>query len=1121
VSTALQKLIVNNDVLVDGSVVAGTLSHLDRGRWHKRGLALVVALACLAAISLAQVTGTLRVLVTDTSGAAVVGGQVTVVNVDTNEQLSGTVNDSGYAVFTPIPRGTYTLQVSSPGFAGVKVDSVTIDTNQNRQIPVQLQVAAAASTVEVSAAAVALQTENASRGTLVTGANVTEMPLQQRRYTDLALLTPGAISPTNNGSGQVNATDIIVNGGRIRGNNFQLDGADNNGPARVGVLGTNVIVPPPDALTEFKVQSSNFSAEFGGAIGAVVNVSLKSGTNSIHGSAWEFNRDTAFAANSWQNNLVGTPIGQVKWNQPGGTFGGPLKKNKIFYFGDFEAFHQISTTNPLATVPTAAMRNGNFSALTTQLLDANGVPIPGNMLQPTQISALGQKILNLYPLPTNNTVGSGGRPANNYTIPTETDLTLYKTDFRTDYNMNTKDHFFGRYSINHQHSLANAVLGAATGNTINTTRSQQGTGGWTRAISATAVNEARWTYSNQDYDNSNTNVGANVASKFGFLGIPAISDINLPSITVTNYNSLGAGGYNPQFHHPWSSSINDSMSLVRGKHLIKFGANWTVKQDNFEDFLYRSTGFSFQGRFSGDAAADLLLGVPQAVSAEGFSQVHERQQIYGAFIQDQWKISPRLSVDIGLRYEYYTPFYGLGNFTNVNFDFAKNQLQVAPGGKVPLAFGAVQANNRYAMNPVHTDFGPRLGAAYQINNRLVFRAAFGVFYDSQEVHGTTPDSIINAPNVYAVTLQRVGSGPAPITLSQSFPANILDPASVNSATLPLNVFPQTADPARAEQWNATFQYQVTGNSTFELGYVGNKARGLDLIINADNAPWGRDGTVAANRPYPQWLSMLAIVRGDYGWSKYDALQARYDRRGKNWSTLTSFTWASAIGTTDSTTTNGDLTQVVMATATGPVPVVNPAFANAFTPLRFTSALNLKSPVGRGQQFLSHMNRFADAVIGGWQLSTIISANSGLPVNVTMATTGIDPATGKSYSFFTSEGGGVIYPNRVGNPSSGISPATDHLHYLSAAAYQLQPLNTPGNAARNSAWGPHLVNVDLALSKVFTITERQHAEVRFEGFNALNHTNYSAPNAVWGGPTFGQITAAGPNRVIQMGAKYTF
>ena len=1083
----------------------------------------ILLLSCGLVPLLGQVTGTLRVLVTDTSNAIVAGSEVQAVNVDTNETFTGTTNTSGYAVFTPIPRGTYTVHVASPGFASVKVDKVVIDTDQNRQVPVQLAVASVSTNVEVSAVAVALQTEDASKGGLVTGDIVTDMPLSQRRYTDLALLVPGAVNPSNAASGQVNATDVLVNGGRIRGNNFQLDGSDNNGPARVGVLGTNVIVPPPDAVTEFKIQTGNFSAEFGLAIGAVISVSLKSGTNQIHGAAWEFDRTTEFAANSWQNNLTGLVRAPLRWDQPGGLFGGALIKNKVFYFGDFEGFHQVSSSTPLATVPTAAERQGDYSGLTTALTDpTTGQPFPGNIIPTSRIVALGQKILNLYPQPTNNTVGSGGRPSNNYTTSTQTTLTTYKFDYRMDYNLSSKDHFFGRYSGNSSNQVAQAVLGAATGNTLTHIRNQQGSFGWTKTVSAEVFNELRWAYNNQAYDATSTNVGPNVASTFGFLGIPSISDINLPSIAITNYTSVGAGGYSPQFHHPWSTAFSDYLSIVRGRHLIKFGGGWTEKQDNFEDFLYRSTGFSFQGLYSGNAAAEVLLGLPQSVSAEGFSQVHQRQQIYYGFFQDQWKITPQLSLDAGIRYEYYSPLYGIGNFRNVNFDFAANQLQVAPGGQ-PLAFGAVQANNLYAMNPDRNNVMPRIGVAYQISKRLVFRAAFGMFYDSQEVHGTSPDSVINPPNVFAVTLQRAGTGPAPTTLSQPFPANILNPSSVSSATLPLNVFPQNDAASEVKQWNGTLQYQLTSDSTIEVGYLGNSANNLDFLIQGDNAPWGLDGTVPANRPYPQWLSMLTVIRGNYAWSKYNAFQAKYDRRGKYWSTLTSFTWASAIGTTDSTTatTGGDDAETVLSTPAGPVPIPDPAYANAFTRFRFTNGMTFKIPIGRGEPLLTKTNRVANAIIGGWQVSYILSAQSGLPLNVTTGTTGINPANGKAYTFFSSEGGGAIRPNIVGNPQTGISPSANRLDYLNAASFQLQPLNTPGDAARNVTWAPGLFNIDMTLAKNFNITERHRIQVRIEAFNVMNHTNYSAPNAVWGGTTFGQITTAGPNRVIQMGIKYSF
>lgn len=1093
----------------------------------------VLLLLCSLVPLLGQVTGTLRILVTDASGAVITGSQTQVVNVDTNETFTSETNTNGYVVFTPIPRGTYNIQVTSPGFSTAKVASVTIDTNQNRQVPVQLSIATASTTLEVSAATVALQTENASLGALVTGKTVTDMPLAQRRYTDLALLIPGAISPSNNGSGQVNATDVLVNGGRIRGNNFQLDGFDNNGPARVGVLGTNVIVPPPDALTEFNVQSGSFSAESGLAIGAVISVSLRSGTNQLHGAGWLFNRDTVFAANTWQNNHTpvivsgvvvspGTDKTPLRWNQPGGMIGGPLIKNKLFYFGDFEAFRQVAAANPLASLPTTAMRGGNFSALTAALTDPAGGTFPGNIIPANRIIPLGQKIVNLYPDPNIPGTVSAGRPANNYTRATETTLTTYKGDVRGDYNYSSQDHYFGRYSANKSNQYGQAVLGAASGDPITLIRNKQATFGWTKTISSGAVNDMRFGYSKQVYDASTTNVGQNVASKFGFLGIPAISDINLPAITVTNYQGLGAGNFNPQFHHPWSLSLSDSMSIVKGRHLFKFGGGWSLKQDDFIDLVYRSTAFSFQGRYTGDAVADILLGLPQSVGAEALAEVHERQQIYYGYAQDQWKVTPSLSLDLGVRYEFYTPFYGVGDYTNVSYDYVKKQLIVAPGGKPPLAFGAVAASNRYAMSPDKNNWAPRLGLAYQIGKRTVFRGAYGWYYDSQDVHGTSPDSLINPPNVYPINLQRVGNGPAPLLLTQPFPSDILDPTKIDSSTVNLNVFPADATASRVAQWNTTLQYQLASRSTIEVGYVGNKARDLDLIFMANNAPWGKDGTVAANRPYPQWATMLGVARGNYGVSQYHALQVKYDRRGKNWSTLTSFTWASATGTTDSTTsTAGNAIQTVLSSPAGPVLLPDSAFANAFPRFRLTNGMNLSLPFGRGQTLLSHMNRVAEAVFGGWQVSYILSVNSGLPLNVTLSANGIDPATGKSYSFFLSQGGGTIRPNQVGPARSAFSPSEDRLHYLNAAGFQVQPVNTPGNAARNAAWTPGLANLDMTLSKSFTFTERQRLEVRLEGFNAFNHTNYSAPNAVFGGTTFGQITTTGPNRVIQMGIKYVF
>jgi hypothetical protein len=1083
---------------------------------------LVLLLLCYFLPLYGQETGTLRVLVTDTSGAVVPGSEVRAVNVDTNESFNSLTNASGYVVFTPIPHGTYTVTVSNSGFTTVRINSVAIDVAQDRQMPVQLTVAAVSSTVEVSAAAAALQTEEASLGALVTGEHIVALPLAQRRYTDLAFLVPGASESVS--FNPLSGTNVLVNGTRSRGNNFLLDGFNNNASGHINNTGTYVISPPPDALTEFKVQTNNFAAEYGMAIGAVINVSIKSGTNQFHGSAWEFNRDTIFAANSWASNSVGAPKQELKWNQPGGTFGGPIIKNKLFFFSDFEAFHQVMESSAIASaVPTAAMHTGDFSSLTTVLTNpSTNVPFPLNKIPGSSIDPLGQKIVNLYPNPnTAGVVGAGGRPANNYAATIPATDTAYRTDLRVDYNLSTKNHFFGRYGYNTDFRNNAQILGAATGNNLFHLRNQQGSVAWTRQVASNTINELRFSYNNQAYDADNTNQGQNVSSSFGFKGVPAHLDGNIPQMAITNYQALGVANWTPQYHNPWSYEGSNTLSIVKGVHVLKMGGSYRIKQDNWVDIKFRTLGYSFQGRFTGDGVADVLLGLPQTVSGENFMVAHERQQIWTGFFQDQWKASPRLTLELGLRYEYYTPYYGVGGNTNIGLDFATGQLLIAPGGQA-LVYGASAAKNKYGMSVDRNNFAPRMGFAYQVNNRVVLRSGFGVFYDAQDNHGTTPDSILNPPNIYPVTLQRIGNGPSPLPLSEPVPSNLLDLSTIPSSNLSLEIFPQTFVASKIYQWNTTVQYQVTSDSTMEVAYVGNRATALDVAFNADNAAWGLNGTIAANRRYPQWQGIDAISQN--GYSNYNALQAKFEKRGKFWSTLTSFTWASSINTTEtSTALGGNTSQIIIQTPAGPEPDENGerGFAASLSRLRLTSATTWDIPIGRKQRFVSNIGRALDLFIGGWRTSYILTTRSGLPVNVTLGATGVDPNTGKAYAFLSNEGGGIIRPNRIGSPNTGISPQTNRYNFLNPAAFQLQPIDTPGNAARNSSWGPSSLNLDLGLSKRIVVTERNAVELRFEAFNALNHVNFANPAAVWGVSGFGVITSAAAPRQIQMAVKYAF
>jgi hypothetical protein len=1094
----------------------------------------LLALGFCTQFLFSQSTASLRTSVTDASGSVVVAAEVVATNVDTNETFTGKTNGDGYFVFSPIPRGTYDVVVSATAFASAKTKGLILETGQDRLLTVKLQPASVKEIVEVTASPVTLETESASQGAVIPGDSIVELPLNQRRYTDLTLLVPGATSPLGSVSGAATAQDVIVNGLRIRANDFLLDGADNNSPAHIGGLSSNVINPPPDALTEFHLETSNFDAQYGLAVGAVIDVSIKSGTNQIHGSAWEFNRDTSLAAPTWANNYYGQPKSQLTYNQPGFTLGGPIVKDKLFVFGDYQYFGSTSDATSVSTVPLSQNLTGNFSNLTFPLMNPAGGTFPQNMIPSQDIDLLAQKTISLLPAPNSpGTPNSTGRPVNNYIASTPTFSHTNQFDIRGDYVLSSKNRIFARYSYSDYQTASvpvfpkSAALGLyPNGENPEHLGNKQLAVGWTRVISNTLVNDARFVRSGQAEDVTNSNQGTAVSSSFGFQDVDPSLDDNLPNFFINNYlgpsyTTIGPGYWNPQYHHPWSYDLADNISIVRGKHQLKVGAEYKIKQDNWLDIEFRTEGFTFAGTYTGDQLADALLGLPYSINAQTQMVAHERQQIWGGYVQDQWKVRPNLTIDAGLRYDYYTPYYGVGGHANVRFDFPSQQLVMAPGGQ-PLVLGA-RSGNKYAMNPDYTNWSPRIGVAYQISNRIALHSHFGMFYDAQDVHGTTPDQLLNPPNTYQRTQNAVGDTP-PVQVSQPFPSGFLNIASIPTENLNLEVFPANSYSSRVLQWNVALQYQLSKDSLVELAYVGNNGSRFDTVFAGNNAPWGLDGTVQANRNYPAWGAMDTLEKN--GGSDYNALQAKFEKRGRNWTGITSFTYASAIDNTESTTVpGGNPVEVVNLTPNGPVPDLNRerAFASDFTRLHFTSATTWNLPFGRGQRFGGNVGHGLDWAIGGWQVSYILTAQSGLPVNVTMDAVGADPTTGQQYSFYQQQGGGAIRPNRVTNirPNSNVSPRVNPNDFLNPNAFALQPLNTPGNTARNVAWGPTYIDLDMSIQKAFVVRENYNFMLRFEAFNALNHTNFLNPNGDWSGGAFGQITGANPNRQVQLAARFNF
>jgi len=1050
-------------------------------------------------------SSSLRILVQDPSQAAISAASVKVTNVQTGVTFTRDTSEDGYATFSPISRGIYNVQVSKGGFQTKTVNGVTLQVDERLLLRVDLAVASVAETVEVSAAVASIQTEQASLGQVITGRTAVELPLNGRRYTELALLSPGVtastLTPVTRGPGW-----FVANGNYHTQNNFLLDGVDNNqGTTNAQALSAQVVQPSPDSLAEFKVQTNAYSAEFGRSAGAVVNVSIKSGSNEVHGSGWYFNRDSSLAANRWQSNLAGQPKDILRWHQFGGTIGGPIVKNKLFYFGAYEGFRRSFSDSGLTAVPTVDQRRGVFNF---DVRDPDTLQLfPNRTIPASRFDTLGKRLIDLYPQPNRpGRVVAGGRVVENYGVQLPADEDTHKYDIRSDYNASDTDQVMVRLSWLRQDIFRTPIFPGIADGVGNQGRqfnkNYSGAVAWTKTISPTLVNTFRFGINYTFAEFAHATANDQKADAFGFRGFPAemLQVGGLPLIETANYNPLGTRNFRPQFQAPWMVQFTDSVSFILGKHNIRTGFDFRFKKNDFIDVTRRTPAYAFDGRFTNDTMGDLLLGSPWRLLVNTVPQVDQRQNIWAGFVQDDYKVAPTVTLNLGLRYEYTTPYWGEGTNRNVNFDPTTGRL--------------VQATDkdRYTVTPDRNNWAPRLGLAWQaIPGRMVIRGAYGLFYSAEDFYGSEANLPLNPPNFVQVGLQQTGlNAPPPIRLSDPLPADIL--TRFRTENLALRTRERENRAALIQQWNAAFEFTVAQDATFEVAYVGNNGRNLLALWERNQTPFGVDGTIPANRPFPQWQNIQ--VGATRARSNYNALQVKFDKRfARGWYSLFAYTYASAMdegGAWDA--------------GNSPQSFDNFAAERGFhsqTPRhRLTYAAIWELPFGKGRRFGTNWNALTNGILGGWQISTITTARTGLPVNVGLAQVGIDPRTGQTYRFF-GRNGGQLRPDRVGNPQSGIDPKVDRFRFLDVNAYRVQTINTPGNAARNSAWGPELFTFDATLVKRFPIRERVSLDFRAEGYNLFNTVNFDRPNSTYGGTTFGQISSAGDARIIQLAIRVAF
>lgn len=1068
---------------------------------------LLRLLCVLPALAVAQTdSGTIRILVNDGTAAPVTGANVRLTNISTGVVTSRVTHDEGYAIFSPIVRGSYTAEVSKAGFQPTRVTGVVLEVDERKLVRVTMQVASVSETVEVSASTDIVQSEQGSLGQVIRGSVAVELPLAARRYTDLALLVPGAtestVLTTTRGPGW-----FVVNGNYQAQNNFIIDGVDNNqGTTNAQALSAQVVQPSPDAISEFKVQTNSYSAEFGRSAGAAINVVIKSGTNQAHGSAWYYNRDTSLAATPWTNNLIGAGKPDLKWHQFGGTLGGPIVKNKLFYFADYEGFKQSFANAFLVTVPTDAEKAGVFYRAITD--PDSKTPYANNTIPAASFDSLGKKLIDLYPKANQTgTVASSGQTINNFGVTRPGKEDTHKGDLKGDYNMSSKDIFSFRWSMFRQDVFRDALFDGPAdgannqGGQFNSNHSFGST--WTRTISPSVINVFRFGYNRTYATFTNPGINGQGAAAFGFKNIPAeaIAKGNggIPQISVSNYNSLGTRNFRPQFQAPELFQFLDSVSIIRGPHTMRTGFETRQKNNLFQDLTRTVPNYTFGGRFTGESMADVLTGNLQQFDANTQTNVEQLQKAYAGYFQDDWKVNPSLTLNLGIRYEYTTPYYGKNPVQNINFDPKTGQL-VYPKG-----------NADYLVSPDHSNFGPRIGAAWQIKpQKLVLRAGYGFFFSGEDIFGSDINLPLNPPQLIPITLAQAGSGPAPFKLSDPVPNGIF--TNYNTNIISLRAREKDFHAARIQQFNVALQYLLPSNSTFEVAYVGNRGKNLQFTYALNQTPFGVDGSVAANRPFPNWTQITMGATRGHSW--YDSLQLKFEKQmTRGLYTLASYTYASAIdeaGAYDAGTQPQYLDN--LAAERGP--------QSQTARQRFTWTNVYTLPIGRGHKLGTNWNRATDAILGGWQISNIVSTRTGLPINVTLNSTGIDPATNRNYTFLSRNGGG-LRPNRVGVANSGIDPKTDRLHFLDVTAFALQPINTPGNAQRNVALGPKLFNVNVSMVKRFAVTEASAIDLRLEAFNAFNTVNFSNPNTTFGTAAFGNITSAGDARQVQIAVRYRF
>jgi len=1060
--------------------------------------ALLLAIPALAQIDTGSIVGTVR----DPTGAAVPNASVTLTNTATGVARTSATNEAGEYQFNALVPGTYSVKASATGFASQQRNDVTIEVQSRPSVDFDLKIGDAAQTIEVQAGTPLLETQTADVGGVVAERPIRDLPLNGRRYADLALLEPGIQKNYTNGNNM--APDRFSSNGNLEVQNyFSLDGVDNNsGSTNLQEGSVQAVQPPPDALQEFRVQTRTYSAEFGTSAGAVINATIKSGTNGFHGDVWEFLRNSKLDANTFFNNANGARRGRFSQNQYGGTFGGPVIKNRTFFFADYQKFTSRKATSSTSTVPTPLMKAGNFTEL-KQTLSNPGVAgqsgcISNNIIAASCIDPVGAKLLAIFPNPNiPSAVARLGLPGSftgapnyqfQYSLPNDT----YSYDVRVDHNLSQNNRIFGRvsdYTVDRQDPPWTSDPIAGNGNfaTQYRIRGKSVALALTQSPSASLLNEVRGGF-NRDYAHSDPiglALGKSLAGNYGLTGIPdSPNAAGLPPININGLQRLGSSPWRPQFQVSQVWQVLDTLSWIKGEHSFKFGYEHRHASDNFLDIRSPQGEISATGIYTnngGFGVPDFLLGDIDSIRFTTPTVVHNYQMAHNFFAQDSWRIRKNLTLNYGLRYELFSPL--------LNHQNAISNFTAANGGGLVTASGG-DWYSRSLVHPDRNDFAPRVGFSYQPMDRVVLRGGYGLFYQHANRIGSESVLALNPPFVVDAQLSKVqGDNSTIFQLKNGFPSSQFSAALVDLTKLQVRAQDPNQRTGYVHQVSFGPQFQIDSNDVLDLTYVGNFGHKLERLRNANQGRvtgFDAKGNPIVVYPYPNLTSggqhaFLELATND-GNSSYNALLVSLRHRfNKGLLFGVSYTWSKNLADFVDQLTGGST----------PADAYNYSLERSFSPFdtehRFVAHATYELPIGKGGYLLNH-DGLAGRLIGGWQVNSIVTAQTGTPFTVTA------PDASRT------GGGHASRANCVGNPYAGTARDAELYvnggprFWLNPAAFSQPAVGTFGTCAPRAFHGPGLENVDLSLFKNFVFSERGRVEFRSEFFNAFNHANFNNPQA---------------------------